>query len=72
VTALRSHHRIARYDIDRKKSEGWMNLTEAAAFLAVSPRTVRLPVEAGKIPAEHPFADAPWIFNRGDSQAHVS
>jgi DNA invertase Pin-like site-specific DNA recombinase len=66
VTALRSHHRIARYDVDRKKSEGWMNLTEAAAFLGVSPRTVRLAVEAGKISAEHPFADGPWILNRGN------
>jgi DNA invertase Pin-like site-specific DNA recombinase len=64
VTALRSYHRITRHDPDRKKSEGWMNLTEAAAFLGVSPRTVRLAVEAGKITAEHPFNDGPWIFNQ--------
>ena len=30
VTALRTHHRIACYDRDRRASEGWMNLTEAA------------------------------------------
>src|SRR5689334_20872907 len=39
LTALRSYHRIARHDPDRKRSEGWMNLTEAAAFLERSPRT---------------------------------
>ena len=66
VTALRSHHRIARYDPDRKKSEGWMNLTEAAAFLGVSPRTVRLAVEAGTIAAEHPLNEGPWILNRAN------
>jgi DNA invertase Pin-like site-specific DNA recombinase len=66
VTALRSHHRIARHDPDRKKSEGWMNLTEAAAFVGASPRTVRLAVEAGKIAAEHPFNDGPWIFHQAD------
>ena len=66
VTALRSYHRIARHDPDRKRSEGWMNLTEAAAFLEVSPRTVRLAVEAGKIAAEHPLNDGPWIFNQAD------
>jgi hypothetical protein len=66
VTALRSYHQIARHDPDRKKSEGWMNLTEAAALLGVSPRTVRLAVEAGKIAAEHPLNDGPWIFNQAD------
>jgi hypothetical protein len=66
VTALRSHHRIARHDPDRKRSEGWMNLTEAAIFLGVSPRTVRLAAEAGKIAAEHPFSDGPWILNQAD------
>jgi len=66
VNALRSHHRIARYDPDRKKSEGWMNLTEAAAFLGVSPRTVRLAVEAGTIAAEHPLNEGPWILNRAN------
>ena len=30
---------------ERKQSEGWMNLTEAAGFLKLSPKTVRLGVE---------------------------
>jgi hypothetical protein len=41
-----------------------MNLTEAAAFLKLSPRTVRLAVEIGEIRADHPLSDGPWIFNR--------
>ncbi|MCI0418283.1 MAG: hypothetical protein L0312_03505 [Acidobacteria bacterium] len=41
-----------------------MNLTEAAAFLGVSPRTARLAVEHGGIAAEHPLPDGPWIFQR--------
>ncbi len=43
-----------------------MNLIEAAAFLGVTPRAVRLAVEAGKIAAEHPFNDGPWMFNQAD------
>lgn len=41
-----------------------MNLTEAAAFLQVSPRTVRLAIDAGELRAEHPLADGPWLLNR--------
>jgi DNA invertase Pin-like site-specific DNA recombinase len=66
VTALRSHHRIIKFDPDRKASEGWMNLTEAAAFLHVSPRTLRLAVEAGRLKAEHPLSDGPWLFRRSE------
>jgi hypothetical protein len=32
VTALRSHHRIPCYSPENKLANGWMNLTEAAAF----------------------------------------
>lgn len=63
VTALRSHHRIQKYDAARKRVEGWMNLTEAAAFLGIAPRTLRLAVDAGKLHADHPLADGPWVFN---------
>ena len=64
VTALRSHHRISCYSSQYREAEGWMNLTEAAAFLGVSPRTVRLAVDRGEIAAEHPLPDGPWIFQR--------
>lgn len=64
VTALRSHHRIPCYSAERRQSEGWMNLTETARYLMLSPRTVRLAVEAGELRADHPFPDGPWILNR--------
>lgn len=64
VTSLRSHHAISCYDADQCEAEGWMNLTEAAHTLGVSPRTLRLAVERGEIEAEHPLDDGPWIFNR--------
>lgn len=71
VTALRSYHRIPKYDSVRKQFEGWMNLTEAAAFLGVSPRTAKLAVEAGTLTGEHPLADGPWIFSQADLKAYA-
>jgi len=71
VTALRSHHRIPIYDPKHKQADGWMNLTEAAAFLRVSPRTARLAVEAGTLHAEHPLSDGPWIFNEADLKTYM-
>jgi len=35
VTSLRSHHQIPCYVRDRRQTEGWMNLTEAADSLGV-------------------------------------
>ena len=64
VTALRTHHEIPCYDRDRRASEGWMNLTEAAGVLGISARTLRLAVERGEIEAEHPLSDGPWVFKR--------
>jgi DNA invertase Pin-like site-specific DNA recombinase len=64
VTSLRSKHQIACYCRQRRDSEGWLNLTEAAQFLGVSPRTVRLAAERREIIGEHPLDDGPWIFNR--------
>lgn len=64
VTALRSHHRIAVY---RPAADGvapWLNLTNAAALLGVSAKTLRLAAESGQIDATHPLADGPWIFDR--------
>ena len=68
VTALRSHHEIPVYSADQRAREGWLNLTQAARFIGVSARTLRLAVEHGEITAEHPLPDGPWIFNRNDLQ----
>jgi hypothetical protein len=64
VTSLRSHHAILCYGTDRRQTEGWMNLTEAADSIGVSARTLRLAVERGEIEADHPLDDGPWVFNR--------
>src|SRR6266849_10715530 len=53
VVSLRTHHDIACYDRDRRTSEGWLNLNEAARVLGISPRTLRLAVERGEIDAVH-------------------
>lgn len=64
VTALRSHHRIPCYSPETRAANGWMNLSEAAAFLKVSPRTLRLAIDAGQLHAEHPLSEGPWLINR--------
>jgi hypothetical protein len=64
VTSLRSHHRIPVYSQQVRESEGWMTLTQAAAALAVSAKTLRLAAERGEVEAQHPLADGPWIFKR--------
>ena len=71
VTSLRSWNQIPCYCAEQRASHGWMNLTEAAAFLGVSPRTLRLAVNRGEIPAEHPLGNGPWVFHRSalDSEA---
>src|SRR5215469_3107699 len=62
VTALRSHNRIPCYKPEDQQL--WVNLTDAAAYLEISPRTLRLAIDRGQIPADHPFADGPWVICR--------
>jgi hypothetical protein len=64
VTPLRSKRQIPPYGDETHRQEGWMNLTQAAQFLGVSTRTLRLAVDRGQIKAELSLSDGPWIFNR--------
>jgi len=64
VTSLRSHHKIPVYSQEVRQSEGWMTLTQAAATLAVSAKTLRLAAERAEVEAQHPLPDGPWIFKR--------
>jgi hypothetical protein len=64
VSSLRSYNKIPRYCPDRRQLQGWMNLTQAAQFLGINPKTLRLAVERGEIEADHPLNDGPWVFNR--------
>jgi hypothetical protein len=59
---LRSHHRIPCHKPDEQQP--WINLTDAAALLDISPRTLRLAIDRGEILADHPFADGPWVISR--------
>lgn len=64
VASLRSYHEIPCYRAEDRAREGWMNLTEAARFLGISSRTLRLAVERGEIEGAHPLSDGPWVFSR--------
>ncbi len=64
VTSLRSHHRISVYKPADDGIEPWLNLSNAARLLHISPRTLRLAAQAGEIDAIHPLPDGPWIFSR--------
>jgi DNA invertase Pin-like site-specific DNA recombinase len=64
VTSLRSHYRIPVYTPAEDGIEPWLNLSNAARILHVTPKTLRLAAEAGEIEAVHPLPDGPWIFRR--------
>jgi len=64
VTSLRTHHKIACFNNERCRAKGWMNQTQAAAFLGISSGALRLAVARGEIEAQHPLPDGPWVFNR--------
>jgi hypothetical protein len=49
-----------------------MNLTQAAAFLDINSHTLRLALERGETPAEHPLAAGPWIVSRNSLEADAS
>ncbi len=69
VVSLRNWNDISHHDKDRQLQEGWMNLTQAAAFLGVSSRTLRLAAVRGDIRAEHPLNDGPWVFARSSLES---
>jgi hypothetical protein len=64
VTSLRSHHKIPVHHPAETGAEPWLNLTKAAAYLGVSPKTLRLAAESDDIQAMHPLPEGPWLFSR--------
>jgi len=66
VESLRKVRNIPAYSVERRQSEGWLNLTQAAAFLGVSTTSLRLSVERHEIVALHPLPTGPCIFKRDD------
>jgi DNA invertase Pin-like site-specific DNA recombinase len=72
VTSLRSYHEIPICHPEPREPEGWMNLTRAAAFLGISPKTLRLAAERREIEALHPLPDGPWLFQRSALQIEAA
>jgi len=70
VTALRCNHGIECYDSQRRSTEGWLNLSQAALLTGTSNRTLRLAIERGEIVAEQPIAAGPWVLNARALQKH--
>jgi len=66
IISLRSYHKIPIHSTAAQHEAGWMNLSEASKFVGVTNRTLRLAIERGDIPAEHPLPDGPWVLNRND------
>jgi hypothetical protein len=66
VTALRSHHGIPVFRPAPEGIEPWLNLTDAAHLLGVSPKTLRIAAEAGVVEGNHPLSDGPWLFHRSE------
>jgi hypothetical protein len=66
VTSMQSNHRIPVHRHAEDGLEPWLNLSNAAAVVGVSPKTLRLAAERGDIDAMHPLDDGPWLFRRAD------
>jgi hypothetical protein len=72
VASLRSYHEIPVCRPQMRETEGWMNLTQAAALLSVSPKTLRLAAEQRQIDAEHPLEEGPGLFTRSALQSEAA
>jgi DNA invertase Pin-like site-specific DNA recombinase len=72
VVALRCRNDIPCYNVERRTTGGWMNLSEASAFLGVAPGTLRVAVAKGNLVGEHPLADGPWVFRRQDLETEAA
>jgi DNA invertase Pin-like site-specific DNA recombinase len=66
VVALRHRNDIACYRVQMRRAQGWLTLSEAAAFLGIAPGTLRVAVTAAEVKGEHPLPDGPWVFRRHD------
>ena len=63
VKALRSYHGIPVYSEDRQAANGWLTMKKAAAFLGISPMSVKRLLEKGVIKGRQIVAYAPWLIN---------
>jgi len=64
VQKLRSKRKIPVFKPSKPRS--WVNLSEAAKVLGISPPTVRSLIEQGILPGRQAIRYAPWIIERSD------
>jgi DNA invertase Pin-like site-specific DNA recombinase len=64
VASLRSSHKIPVHCQAADGNDPWLNLSDAAAYLQVTAKTLRLAVTSGRIEALRPLPDGPWLFSR--------
>jgi len=69
VASLRLKRRIPAHSKKRQEEEGWMTLTQAAAYVDVASISLRHAVERDEVEALHPLPDGPWVLNREDLDA---
>ena len=69
VTSARSKRGIPKHDPEQQQADGWMNLSQAAAYLGTSTTTLRKAVESGSVPGLHPLTSGPWVLQRQDLDA---
>ena len=72
VCSCRSRRKIAPYNEETRKRNGLMNLTQAAAFLDISPAPLRKAAQRDELPALHPIPNGPWIFQVADLDTTAS
>ena len=66
VTGLRHRNGILVYQAQRQEAQGWMTLTQAAAYLGVDRRTLRVALDRGQIKGLRPLPVGPWVLRRDD------
>lgn len=64
VTSLRLKRRIPAHSAKRQEEEGWMTLTQAAAYVGLASISLRHAVERRDVEALHPLPDGPWVLKR--------
>jgi DNA invertase Pin-like site-specific DNA recombinase len=62
VASLRSKRKIPRHTTENQRDGGWLNLSQAADYVGIAPKTLRRAVERGVVVALHPLPDGPWVF----------
>ncbi|MGB9792662.1 MAG: recombinase family protein [Thermacetogeniaceae bacterium] len=66
VRSLRNYQGIPVYSPEEQAHARWLNMTQAAEYLGVSPMSVRRLLSSGVIQGKQIVACAPWIIRKED------